>query len=618
LAEDNNNRPIRTVDLTLPVLTVSQGDDGKWSGKVVDLELEVSRKPDNRPLLVAIVEDRPSGVGEQFRAAMWSAASAVALERGDPLRGCKLELTAQEAIDGPSAGAMITFGVMSALDGCSMTNDFAFTGTILPNGSVGYVGGLVQKIKAAKEAGKKRVFVPAYYRAETDPNTGEMVDLKEECQTLDLQFIPVANIRRAYALINNIKETPSEPPNLDLPDNVEDVFAKLYRRESKDSKAIYDTLSSEEKDSCTNVPILKAMYLDTSDKADLAYRAGNLPDAYDKISDHSAIIEAFKETRQYVRDNNLINLPITNIIEAFDQEIGKRSQQRFDIIASYLRGRSTSNAVASQFDDFYAEVSTWSAINDYLANNVQQILSKAADAPDEKRAELFTNAYDTKFLQLMVADCWRKSRSIEDFNSFASLFKTKQTAATIRHRAVEQLLFTTMETAYASFNANTLKPVAENENITPGNIESYLESTDLNYLECIRSRQTSEVFRQGLKDDAPLYALVSLSRCHANALAKITAQTIKEDLNGTSDDSGGMRYKNTSLLQAMLQSAREEALAAIGHCQKCGVICWGPVATVHIADAERDDPDEDKMDVFEKYFEAALDAKILTLMCSTN
>jgi len=42
------------------------------------------------------------------------------------------------------------------------------------------------------------------------------------------------------------------------------------------------------------------------------------------------------------------------------------------------------------------------------------------------------------------------------------------------------------------------------------------------------------------------------------------------------------------------------------------------VAAIHIADAERDDPDKDKVDVFEGYLEAALDAKILTLMFSTN
>jgi hypothetical protein len=175
-----------------------------------------------------------------------------------------------------------------------------------------------------------------------------------------------------------------------------------------------------------------------------------------------------------------------------------------------------------------------------------------------------------------------------------------------------------MEATFSSFKANTLNQVAEDENITPNAIESYLESTDIDYLQCMRSRQTSELFRQGIKDDATLYSLVSLSRSHAHALAEITAQTIKEDLDSKQDDGGTVRYGNTILLQAMLQSAREQALNAIEHCQKKNVICWAPVAAIHIADAERDDPDKDKVDVFEGYLEAALDAKILTLMFSTN
>jgi hypothetical protein len=619
MAADNSSAPIKSMDLTLPVLTVSQGNDGKWSGKLIELELTVSRKSDNLPLLVAIAEDRPSGVGEQFRAAMWSAASTVALERGDPLRGCRIELTAQDAIDGPSAGAMTTFGIMSALDERPMTNDFVFTGTILPNGSVGYVGGLVQKIQAAKAAGKKRVLVPAYLRTQKDLNTGETVDLKEECQSLNLQFIPVANIRQAYALISNAKEQPNESPNLNLPDKVENVYSKLYRRELKDAESQYERLSSEEKESVTNVSILKEFCLNPPAKAESAYQAGNLPSAYDIITDCAAIIEGFSAMRHYIMDNNLTNVSINQYIARFDQEISKQNEQQLASFTNYLQTASPSNAAAAQFDDMYNEVSTWCALNDFFDAIVSRDLTNAVDAQDEKQKDAFSsNAKDVKCWQLTIAYAWGKSRSVEDVGSFASLFNEKKTVADGRHRAIERLLFYTMEATFSSFKANTLNQVAEDENITPNAIESYLESTDIDYLQCMRSRQTSELFRQGFKDDATLYSLVSLSRSHAHALAEITAQTIKEDLDSKQNDAGTVRYGNTILLQAMLQSAREEALNAIEHCQKQDVICWGPVAAIHIADAKRDDPDIDKVDVFEEYLEAALDAKILTLMLSKN
>lgn len=621
LAENKNIKPGKTVNVTLPVLTVSQGDDGKWFGKVVELELSVTRKSDDRPLLVAIAEDRPSGVGEQFRAAMWSAASTVALERGDPLRGYKLEITAQDAIDGPSAGAMITFGVMNALDGCTMANDFVFTGCILPNGSVGYVGGLVQKIEAAKAAGKRRVFVPAYYRAEKDLNTGEMVDLKEKCRSLNLQLIPVANIRQAYALINDIKEPPNDSASLELelPDKVEDLLSTLYKRELKDSEAVYGDLTLEERDLITNTPMLKHLMLDSRDRADQAYRAGNLPAAYDDIGDRPAFIKGFGNACLYLSNLSDPNLSPKQKIETFDQEIEKHAAKRFNAMSNYLPTCAFTNCAAAQFNGFSSEVSMFSAINDYFNRVAQSVLGKAADSRDAKEQEgLLNQAYEMKLLQLMVADGWEESRSIEDYRSFAGLFAENSLVANGRHRAIEQVLFNSMESAFNAFNANMLKPAAEAQDITQDHVAANYAMADLSFLESLKLRQTSEILRQGLTKDSSLYSLISLSRSHAEALACITAQTIKNDLDPQEDESSNTRYGNTSLLNAMLQSAREEALAAIGHCQKSKIECWEPVALVQIADAKRDDPNEDKLDVFEKYFEAALDAKILTLMCGPN
>ena len=284
-------------ELTLPVLTVAQDATGHYSGRLLNLELSVSHKTDNRPLLVAVAEDRPSGVGEQFRAAMWSAASTVALERGSTLRGYKLEVTAEEAIDGPSVGAMMTFAIMNTLDGNRMPTDFAFTGSILPNGSVGYVGGLVQKIEAAKAAGKKRVFVPAYYRAEQDLNTGEMVDLKRKCTELGLEFIPVANIREAYALINNIKSATPPTPVLELPGKVESVYGAIYREQLKTADAVFSSLSAEQRSTITN-SMLKELILDTREKADTHFRAGNLPAACDAAVGCSTMVQAFAKAHQ--------------------------------------------------------------------------------------------------------------------------------------------------------------------------------------------------------------------------------------------------------------------------------------------------------------------------------
>jgi PDZ domain-containing protein len=66
-------------------------------------------------------------------------------------------------IGGPSAGLMMSLAIFDTLTPGSMTDgaDIAGTGTITPAGVVGPIGGIQQKIAAARDAGAQLFFVPA-------------------------------------------------------------------------------------------------------------------------------------------------------------------------------------------------------------------------------------------------------------------------------------------------------------------------------------------------------------------------------------------------------------------------------------------------------------------------
>jgi Lon-like protease len=66
-------------------------------------------------------------------------------------------------IGGPSAGLMMSLAIYDTLTPGSMTNgqDIAGTGTITPSGKVGPIGGIQQKIAAARDAGAQLFLVPA-------------------------------------------------------------------------------------------------------------------------------------------------------------------------------------------------------------------------------------------------------------------------------------------------------------------------------------------------------------------------------------------------------------------------------------------------------------------------
>ncbi len=78
-------------------------------------------------------------------------------------------------VGGPSAGSMFALGIIDKLTPGAMTNGqtIAGTGTISPTGKVGPIGGIVQKMYAAKNIGADVFLAPAENCSETVGNTPE-------------------------------------------------------------------------------------------------------------------------------------------------------------------------------------------------------------------------------------------------------------------------------------------------------------------------------------------------------------------------------------------------------------------------------------------------------------
>ena len=63
-------------------------------------------------------------------------------------------------VGGPSAGAALTVATIAALQNKTLPTDIMITGTIEEDGSIGKVGGVIQKAAAAKAIGAKLFLVP--------------------------------------------------------------------------------------------------------------------------------------------------------------------------------------------------------------------------------------------------------------------------------------------------------------------------------------------------------------------------------------------------------------------------------------------------------------------------
>lgn len=107
-------------------------------------------------------------------------------------------LYAGDNVSGPSAGAAMTILAISIFDNRSIRPNLTMTGTISGDGSIGEIGGVYDKVAAAKSSGMKLVLVP-----KVSVNSGED-ELYLLVQTnFGIPLVQVANISQAEVFAFN-------------------------------------------------------------------------------------------------------------------------------------------------------------------------------------------------------------------------------------------------------------------------------------------------------------------------------------------------------------------------------------------------------------------------------
>jgi len=176
-------------------------------------------------LRVGFFEEEVGGSGPMWEAAGWTAVSVGSLLLGiDPTR-YEFSFSVGGEIDGPSAGALMTVGVVAAILGDEVRTDAAMTGTISPDGIIGPVGGIPHKVEGAAEDGRTLVLVPGGQRYDLNLNTGQLDDVVDVGKRLGIEVQQVSTIYEAYeALTGSSLPRPQGVGTTDLPSS---AFDKL-------------------------------------------------------------------------------------------------------------------------------------------------------------------------------------------------------------------------------------------------------------------------------------------------------------------------------------------------------------------------------------------------------
>ena len=147
----------RATSATIRPLFV-RGDEGGVGTEVVTID-----ESSDGTVRLDFSEDEPGGLGDQSRAASWNAVTTATLLTGAALEG-RYGFEISGPIDGPSAGALKTVAVLSLMQGHTIDEDVTMTGTINPDGTLGPVGGIPEKVLGAAAEGFTKVLIPAGQR----------------------------------------------------------------------------------------------------------------------------------------------------------------------------------------------------------------------------------------------------------------------------------------------------------------------------------------------------------------------------------------------------------------------------------------------------------------------
>lgn len=218
----------RLGSVRVDALWYGRAADGSIQAGVTPVEVAATFHDPTTPLLIDTGGLRAAGAGP-----MWTAATAVAeiqavLIAGVDPRTVQVSYALKEAIDGPSAGALLSAASLASISGIHTVAATTMTGTVLPDGSIGPVSGVSDKLRAAKAAGYTRVLVPE--GPSIDLATGATIDPVAFGRSIGVNVLPVDDVPEAFKLLTGAPDVARSQQSSPIAPGVVSMLEQRTRR----------------------------------------------------------------------------------------------------------------------------------------------------------------------------------------------------------------------------------------------------------------------------------------------------------------------------------------------------------------------------------------------------
>lgn len=262
--------------ITVPALWAGFDDAGEPVGGVEPAEIFVSTASKTPEYRVDLADIDAQGAGNAWQAATSMASAFATVYAGVDPATVDLKFTVTGPINGPSAGGILTVGLLAAFQGQSLAPGITMTGTITADGSIGPVGGVLTKIEAAAREGFTTVVLPVSLTRDDWSAGNQFTALADE---LGVTLVPVHTIGEAYAAMTGFPiEEPDLSPGPPLSAATQQVTERMTKENLEALEALIIQVGRDLDPELINWAELQL----TSSKADLAQ--GETARAYGNVN----------------------------------------------------------------------------------------------------------------------------------------------------------------------------------------------------------------------------------------------------------------------------------------------------------------------------------------------
>lgn len=629
-----------TVQMDVPVLTVRESTG---MGRCEGIRLTYARGKGCEPLRISISDNEPLGTGDSLRAAVWLAAVTAAVARNDPMSGARISLDCNGFIDGPSAGGVFCLALLTAMDGRRFPADLAMTGTILPDGTIGLVGGVAQKVRAAAKAGKKRIVIPLFERFEEQDEKigGGVVDLFRLGRELDVDVHPVADIAEAYSYAHGVKLPDSyvgrDAEILPLPAEIEKALIEEYREWKR---ALEAKLNGPTKDLPERLGLVEThdedfFGLDHNRLFNAGFLAAAVDDIARQVADWRSLgrFESFRQSflaahPVCVKTNGFSVVErreyaecVRSLLAESEAQVDKGVDRICECPSEFISDGTNVSTVAVQFRRQIAFSCQAAGLLLSLENRSpdQETVTAAGEFENGEHDERLVGWFRLEMLKRFEAFRWQQRIKEEPILRLPVARKLPLLRPNRTVEAAANLFRASWEAVDKTFELAVVRPVAERSRVRVGQaVMSFAAADEALAAYFFNRNAVSRCHDFARSEPGPRdrsYHFAALLYADARVLAAACAQQVKyHSAAGFRRKNGDICHPNMAFVNYLIRNARSRALRAMAACARRGIPCPVPQLVFCRAETLHGTSGIDPVDaVLRRYWESALGAKALLM-----